>query len=69
MEAIFEERKAELHYDNVGDNKARKQTLNNVREDATDKSIVSFATLMGKLAPENEALESIVIVEKNRFNI
>lgn len=69
MEPIFEGKKLELHYQNVGDEKARKQSLNNLRKKATNEDIVAFGQLMGDLAPEEENIQSVVTVEKQRFDI
>lgn len=69
MEPTLESKKLELHYDNVGEEKARKQALNNVKPDAKNDEIVSFGQLMGQLAPEDEKINSLVLVEKSRFTI
>ncbi|MEG0550455.1 MAG: hypothetical protein RR554_04790 [Vagococcus sp.] len=69
MEPIFEGKKLELHYQNVGDEKARRQSLNNLKKKAKNEDIVAFGQLMGNLAPEDEAINAVVTVEKQRFDI
>lgn len=69
MEPIFEGKKIELHYQNVGDEKARRQSLNNLKKKAKNEDIVAFGQLMGNLAPEDEAINAVVTVEKQRFDI
>ncbi|MEG0254898.1 DUF1659 domain-containing protein [Vagococcus sp.] len=69
MEPIFEGKKLELHYQNVGDEKARRQSLNNLKKKAKNEDIVTFGQLMGNLAPEDEAINAVVTVEKQRFDI
>lgn len=69
MEAIFDSKKLELIYQNVGENNARRQSLNNVSQEATADSMASFATLMGQLAPKDESLKTVMVVEKQRIDI
>ena len=69
MEAVFESKKLELVYSPVGENKARKQSLGNIQENASTDSIGNFAKLMGQLAPTEEDLNTVMLVEKQRINI
>lgn len=69
MEPIFEGKKLELHYDNVGEEKARSQSLGNLKKKASNEDIIAFGQLMGELAPEEESIKSLVTVEKQRFDI
>ena len=67
MEAIFEEKKIELRYNSNGEEKARKQTLNNVKQHASNDDLASFGKLMGDLAPKEEAINDLLIVEKQKI--
>ncbi len=69
MEPIFEGKKLELHYQNVGEEKARSQSLSHLKKKASNDDIVAFGQLMGELAPEEESIRSLVTVEKQRFDI
>ena len=69
MEPTLESKKIELEYQQVGDAKGRKQTMNDVKKDAKNEEIVAFANLMGELAPADEGMEGLVLVEKSRFQI
>ncbi|HCM90434.1 MULTISPECIES: hypothetical protein [Vagococcus] len=69
MEPIFEAKKLELHYNNVGDEKPRQQTLNNMKKDSKNEEIVQFGQLMGQLAPQDEAINAVMVIEKSRFDI
>lgn len=69
MDAIFEEKKLELRYDNLGEDKPRKQTLNNVKQKATNDDLAAFGKLMGDLAPADEAINALIIVEKQRIDL
>ena len=46
MEPIFEGKKLELHYDNVGEEKARSQSLGNLKKKASNEDIIAFGQLM-----------------------
>lgn len=69
MESIFESKKLELVYNGVGDEKGRQQTLNNVKQDASNEDIALFGNLIGSLAPKNENINAVVIVEKQRIDL
>ena len=67
METTLESKNLEMHYTANGEEKPRKQSLSNVIVETTDEEIGNFGQLMGQLAPAEEALESVVIIDKKRL--
>lgn len=69
MDTTFVEKKLELRYNNSGEEAPRKQTINNVKEEATNEDLATFGRLMGDLAPEDEAINSLTTIEKQRISL
>lgn len=69
METIFESKKLELIYEGVGEEKARKQNFGNIKEETTNEDLASFASLMGQLAPVEESINSVFVLEKQQINL
>ncbi|MCI0130546.1 MULTISPECIES: hypothetical protein [Enterococcaceae] len=69
MEKLFDSKKAILSFKAVGDNKPRKQTLANLIEDASDESILDLSDVFNNLAPTDEPLEKLAIVDTHHYDI
>lgn len=69
MEPLFNSKKSILSYQALEDMPAKKQTLNYLKEDSSNEDILSLGQLFGQLAPENEPLKRVAIVQTTHFDI
>ncbi|MGX6971064.1 hypothetical protein [Vagococcus bubulae] len=69
MEKIFDSKKTILTFKALEDEKPRKQTLSNIRENATDESILDLGEVFNDLAPTDEPLERLAIVNTHHYDM
>lgn len=69
MEKIFDSKKSILSFKAVGEEKARKQTLANLKETATDENILDLGDIFNSLAPTNEPLETLSVVNTHHYEM
>lgn len=69
MSANFEDKKVQLNYDNLAGEKNKKQTIANISKEATDETILSFARLLSTIAPEDEPLHDLIVIESYRHSL
>lgn len=69
MASTFAEKKVQLVYDNLNDEKKRKQAFTNLTEEASDENIIAFAKIIGSLATDEEPLNSLFIIESTHHTL
>lgn len=69
MEKIFDSKKSILTFKAVGDDKPRKQTLANLKESATDENILDLGDIFDSLAPKDEPLKRLSIVNTHHYDM
>jgi len=69
MEKIFDSKKTTLTFKALEDEKARTQTLGNLKEDASDDNILALGEIFDNLAPNEEPLEKLTIVNTHHYDI
>ena len=69
MEKIFDSKKSTLTFKAIGDDKARQQTLTNLKETASDDNILALGEIFDNLAPNEEPLERLTIVNTHHYDM
>lgn len=69
MEKIFDSKKTTLTFKALGDDKARTQTLGNLKENASDDNILALGEIFDNLAPTEEPLEKLTIVNTHHYDM
>ncbi len=68
MKQTWESTKVQVYFNIEGDQDPEKQTISDVKEEATDEEILEFGKILEKLAPATAALDSVVSVKSIRLS-
>ncbi|WP_326716787.1 hypothetical protein [Vagococcus jeotgali] len=69
MEKISDSKKTEFTYQAIGTANPRKQSLTNLRPDTEDKDILALSDIFQTLAPSEEPMEKLAIINTHHYSI